>query len=648
MCGIAGIIGKVSAENQEALGRMSGALRHRGPDAAGTWCSPEGQPAGCLLAHRRLSILDLSDAANQPMIDHRTGKTLVYNGEVYNFRQLQIALVDAGDEFQTTSDTEVVLKALCRGGVEALPSFQGMFAIALWDPRERLLTLARDPMGIKPLYYCKNPASASDRSWHLMFASELRAILASGLLPRRKLAPSAVWSMVHNGFVMGPNTALDGVMSLFPGETRVFDERGELVHRRRYWDLPLPRSDSALDEHDLDGALHAAVKKRLVSDVPLGVFLSGGIDSSAVANLAQKSTDTQIHTFNLGFEESAYDENTYASAVAKEIGSEHQHVVLTEDRFIQDLDPAISSLDQPTFDALNSYYISKAVREAGFTVALIGSGGDELFGGYKTFRDLSVWQKLLPLSQRVPASLGKLSTRGLSRLSYGASGDIPPQMRWAKLSDFFLAHGDLVRLYQLSYALFLPDLQQKLVDESMGPDPNVAGLPKEMAELLYRDIKGRSTLSALSSLELRCFLGERLLRDTDAASMAVSLEVRVPLIDLEVLDVLAQLRDRQRYHPLGSKALLRRVGLRGLDPRHFTRKKSGFVLPFDRWIRQGLGPVIGDTLSDPQACLAAGLDPNVVAKVYSGYKSGQKGIYWSRIWALYVLVRWCKEHEVSV
>ncbi len=644
MCGIAGIIGRLDETNRTALKRMSDAMVHRGPDASGTWTSAaDARGWGALLAHRRLAILDLSPAGAQPMVDPVTGHVIAFNGEIYNYRDLRQRLTAEGQTFESTGDTAVMLRALGLHGLDAVSWLRGMFAFACWAPQRRRLLLARDPLGIKPLYLAR--AGSADAGWSLAFASELRALLASGLLGTPHLDPRAVASSVWNGFVVGPGTAVKGVELLWPGQLVEFDGSGKETRRQDFWRIPSHAPDPIMDEEGLAAVLEEGLRLHLASDVPLAVFLSGGVDSSVMANLAQRAAQSPIHTFTLAFEEQELNEGPVARRIATAIGTEHHEVVLTEGRFVENLDAALDSLDQPTFDGLNAYFMSHAIRAAGFTVALSGTGGDELFGGYTTYRDLPVLHRWSQHAAWIPRGLqvaaAKLATWPLRRSGSG----VPPQTRWAKLPDMVRHGDDLLALYQLAYALFLPGFQHDLLAPDFA-EPLVDGLPPTMRQRLMAETGGRTPLSAISVMEQRLFLGERLLRDNDVASMACSLEQRVPLVDQVLFESVDRLPDGARYQPLGRKAILRRIGLRGLDPALFERPKSGFVLPFDRWIRRGLRKAMDETLRDPQAVAAVGLQPAAVERLWSSFLDGAPGMYWSRVWSVYVLIRWCHRNRV--
>jgi asparagine synthase (glutamine-hydrolysing) len=648
MCGIAGIIGRVGEANLSALAKMNRAMRHRGPDDEGTWSSPAGADGlGCMLTHRRLSILDLSPAGHQPMIDPVGGQAIVFNGEIYNYVDLRHELVAGGHEIKSTGDTAVMLRALAVWGTDAVRRLRGMFAFGMWDQKTRRLLLARDPLGIKPLYLCQNPEPDGD--WSLMFASEVRAILASGLLKNPRLNPAAVSSVVWNGFVVGPQTAVVGIDSLPPGELIEFDERGRTSGSQQFWTFPHDRSQSA-SEADAAHAIEESVRLHLASDVPIGVFLSGGIDSSAVANLAQRQSQTPVHTFTLVFEEEKFNEGPHAAKIARAIGTHHREIMLTESRFIQTLQEAIGSLDQPTFDGLNSYFVSRAVREAGLVVALSGTGGDELFGGYTSFSRLP---RLLRLfggdglhrkPARVLAAGAASAAVAVARRGRGSS--VGSQTGWVKLPDILAQTPNLTAMYQLAYSLFLPKFQRELLGEACRATASDDGLNDPFRRRLSGELDGRSPLSAIGTLEHRLFLGERLLRDTDAASMAVSLETRLPLVDQNVSEAIEGVDEAARFEPLGRKAMLRRIGLRGLDPNLFERPKSGFVLPFDAWIRRGMGPAVSESLLDASRVSASGLESRAVAKLWNAFNDGHRGIYWSRLWAIFALVDWCHRYGV--
>lgn len=635
MCGIAGVLGPVDAFAEHSTERMNNAMLHRGPDQGGLWKSSGVK--GVVLGHRRLSILDLSEAGRQPMLDQGTGVAIAFNGECYNFRALRAELEATGRTFVSTSDTEVVLAAYICWGRAAIERLRGMFAIAIWDPREGCLLLARDRLGIKPLYY-------TEQDGRLLFASELRALLASEAV-QRKLDPVSLASYLWHGFVPGPRTLVQGVR-LLPAGHLLSVRPGEAPTLQAYWRYP--KSSASTDNKNAAASaaakLEEAVAQHLVSDVPLGIFLSGGVDSSVMAAMAQRAADRPVTTFNVRFEEARYDESAHARKVAGLLGTDHREVTLTEAYFAEHLDAALDCIDQPTFDALNTYFVSRAVKQAGLTVALAGTGGDELFGGYSSFTELPRIRRLAAAIGWLPDTLLRTAGRTAAQLLMGRPSTVYPQTRWGKLHDALATRGDMVALYQTSYGLFTREFMDSLL--LSGRDQTVWGLEPELAGQFAERIAGESELAAISSLEMASFLGERLLRDTDAASMAVSLEVRVPLLDHEFVEALVQVPDMQRFHPLRKKSLLRSMVAKQLDPALFDRDKAGFELPLAVWCRRLLSSRLRATFQDINLAHAIGLNAETVNRLWRAFEQGDPGVYWSRVWSIYVLMTWCRRHSV--
>lgn len=585
---------------------------------------------GVALAHRRLAIIDLDERAAQPMLDPSSGNVVCFNGEIYNFRQLRGELAAGGFEFRTESDTEVILAAWRAWGECALERLAGMFAFALWDQAQGCLVLARDRVGIKPLYYGMSGGN-------LYFASEVRALLAGGRFERR-LDPVAVSKYVWHGFVRGEDALVRGLSALPPGTFARISPADPRVEPRPFWRPPMP----AKRTRDLEGfrdALGTAVREHMISDVPLAVFLSGGVDSSAMANLAARER-RGVSTFHVGFDEVEFDESRHARAVAEALGTDHRELRLDGRTFARDLPQALGSLDQPTFDGINTWFVSRAVREAGVVVALAGTGGDELFGGYSSFRDLPRVRRASRALSLVPRGWISSASRAALRVREPATLSVPPQTRWGKLGDALGARGSLVELYQTAYGLFSRGFHAELLAERLRSGSD-AGLSPDEAQALERLVAGRSALDAVSVLELDSFLTSRLLRDTDAVSMDVSLEVRVPLLDHRVIEAVLALEDDVRFADLGTKRPLRDVGLAGLDRALFERPKSGFVLPIERWCRAELGAEMDAVFADERAIRDVGLEPATVARLWHAFQDGAPGLYWSRVWSLYVLLRWC-------
>jgi asparagine synthase (glutamine-hydrolysing) len=668
VCGIAGAIRSIANSREAGVRPRSEALagwvetiahaeRHRGPDGCGLW---ESRGQEVVFGHRRLAILDLSAAGAQPMVDADSGCAITFNGEIYNFHEIRRDLEALGESFRSSCDTEVVLKAHRRWGIDCVKRFRGIFALAVWDPRVRAVHLARDQMGIKPLYWTllRDRETGEDV---VLFASEVRALLASGAVPRR-LDPAAVASYLWQGFVVGPHTIIEGVQ-LLPAASILTVEAGDRADRqnclalRQYWQLP-SSTDRKTTVADLRSELVNAVKMQLVSDVPLGVFLSGGIDSSAVAALASEVVAEELHTFTIGFEEDAYDESRYARKVAEAVQSRHTSCVISEQSFESQLPDAFTAIDQPTFDGINTYFVSRAARNAGLTVALAGTGGDEVFGGYPSFVDIprilgaGAWLRgsgEAGMIRRAMVLTLTLGARVANGMSWDLLGVAPPQTRWGKVVDVACAP-DALGLYQVFYALFTQETQAILASGAVrqAQRQQQHGLPPEVAAAWRRRIRDSEPRHAVSVLELSSFVGERLLRDTDAASMAVGLEVRVPLLDHVLAETAAGIDPARRFSPPGKKQLLRDMALARLDPSLFDRPKSGFVLPIDTWARRRLRPQMEALFADAALARRVGLRSSAVRTLWRSFTDGRPGLYWSRIWAIYVLLSWCRTHDVSL
>ncbi len=593
-----------------------------------------GSDRALALVHRRLAIIDLSASASQPMRDTETGNLLVYNGEIYNFRVLRDELASEGVRWQSHSDTEVLLKGYRLWRDRVLEKLCGMFAFALWDAVNGELLLAVDPVGIKPLYYWTGP------DHEFLFASEVRTLLASGMVARR-IDPVALEGYLSYGAVQGPNTIIEGVRALPAGSYLRVSGQGRLSGPRVYWRPPFPSAPSgehaALPtgfEDELRSTLAEVVAEHLISDVPLGVFLSGGIDSSAIVAISSQR-DSEIRTFSVTFAEEKFSEAPYSREIARLHRTKHSELCLGESELHALLPGALKALDQPTMDGINVYVIAQAVRQAGLKVALSGQGADEIFGGYNT-------------SRRVPRAV---AWRGLR---------IVPSRAWSALAMLWIAIQRRRRV--------LPDKLGQLLESELTPfstyfllrqnfDPvtrrelfptgaatNPEGLPSQLAEELRRMSADLDPINQVSFLELRTYLINMLLRDGDVMSMAHGLEVRVPFLDRRVVELVARVPgvaklDRRLPKPL----LLRAVG-EGIPPHVYRRPKQGFVLPWPQWLRGRLRPMAEAALNDATTFRDVGVEPAVVARLWRAFLQGRNGITWHRVWSLLVLREWAYRH----
>jgi asparagine synthase (glutamine-hydrolysing) len=627
MCGIAGAFGALRPTDLQACEAMSERLRHRGPDDCGIWSWQLGEPFGAILCHRRLSIIDLRAIAAEPMVSPATGTTLVFNGEIYNFQDLRAELEAGGARFMTRGDTEVILNGYDQWGVDVFARLRGMFALVLVDPRNRRVVMARDGYGIKPLYWTRFDGSGGRPA--LAFASEGRALVEAGYAEPRSDA-DRIGRYLWNGFMPGPQTIWTQIEEVPRGCYALFDEQHFAPRFERFWGIgPSLAKRAAIDAEEGDEIIAESVKLHLIADVPKVVFLSGGVDSTAVAAAAAAQAG-ELHTLSVAFADAAADERRFAAAAATAIGSHHHVVELTAAGILNDLENAVAALDQPSFDGVNSWFVSREAARLGFKVALSGAGGDELAGGYTSFRRALKAESLM-----------KLPGSGLAgRLAGHALEQLRPSSKAGQLGRGF---GTLEHMYQTQYALFSTGTLRRLL-----PGAQVAwGLERERAADLSAAISPLSTLRAVTALESELFLGDRLLRDMDSVSMAHSLELRVPLVDTVLSDRLGGLSDADRYLPVQQKRLLRRQSKAVLPDSFFDRPKRGFEFPMDGWMRGPLRPLVDARLRDSEQCQSIGLCATEVARIWQRFLDRPGAVYWTRPWALFSLLQWASTNRVS-
>lgn len=625
MCGITGIHGKVDGAAWAAARRMTASLAHRGPDAEGHWTDDQH----VVLGHRRLSILDTSDAANQPMVSWCGRYVLAFNGEVYNYRELRDEL---DYPFQTSGDTEVVLAALREWGTAALHRFNGMFALALWDTAEERLLLARDRMGIKPLYV----ATVEDG---LVWASEIRAMLASGRmaprLDRKGLVDYLQYQTVH-----GPGTLVEGI-DLLPAGHLLWADDNE-VRSECWWDAATAGLEAArLGEPWTYNAQPAAIRVRelltdsvalrMRSDVPFGAFLSGGIDSSAVVALMSEVSEGKVATFNVAFEEDEFDESQFARRMAQLCRTDHHEIRLRAHDFLDAVPDAMAATDHPSGDGPNTFVVSQATKKAGLTVALSGLGGDELFAGYPVFR------RTLDLMDKQWAMAWP---KGLRRLVGRAVQSARPGVASRKLADLLAGDNmDPAATYPISRRVLLDPDVARLLATPVTQDRVAVWSRSALTRSPGRELP---VLSRVSLAELHTYLQHVLLRDTDQMSMAHALEVRVPFLDHRLVETALAIRDDIKFprtpKPLLTAALDDRLPCEIID-----RPKMGFTLPWEVWLRGALEPLCRAglrTLSDRELLHGPALD-----RLWSDFEAGR--VSWSRIWNLVALGQWIERHDLQ-
>lgn len=623
MCGIAGIVGSASGEHRDAVVRMMAAMEHRGPDGSGLWISPSGQ---CVLGHRRLAILDLSECADQPMTSFNGRFVLTYNGECYNYPELRKQLESQGVRFRSTGDTQVVLEALARDGAAALERFNAMFALALWDEQQRHLLLARDRFGQKPLYW------APYRDGFL-FASEVRALLASGLVARR-LSIAGIRSFLCYGAVQGPDTIVAGVQ-LIPRATFLILSAGQAPRPSIYWrpsNEQRPASPS-----DLREAFVAAVQRHLISDVPIGVFLSGGVDSSIITASACSAAKGAVRSLSVVFPDQPHQsEGEHARRIARRTGANHTEIPFTGSDMLSMLDSVLERIDQPTIDAINTYIVSQAARQTGSTVALSGVGGDELFGGYSSFTDVPRGLKL----RRLIAPIRPLLCRLLKRTT-------PTSSYWSKLVDILDGPARLVPLYLIRRKLFGSRVLRALMP-AITENGWLSGLDAEREAALETLIEGRSPPDAVAHLELAAYMGQVLLRDADVMGMACSLEIRAPFLDAEFADLaLAQPPQARLPRRHLRKWPLIEAFRDWVPEANWQRPKQGFGLPFEYWLRNELRPRVEDeVVSSAQASQL--FNVQAIRTLWERFQRLPGSIGWSRPWALFVLCHYIRQQKLSL
>ena len=628
MCGIAGIVARNGHVPAEGLERATLSLAHRGPDDSGTVIVRAGGPTEIGLGNRRLAVLDLSPLGHQPMCDPETGNWIVYNGEIYNYKEIRTLLEEDGVQFQSHSDTEVLLKAYGRWDEKCLHHLRGMFAFAVWDAQRQRLFLARDPMGIKPLYYCAVGE-------YFLFATEIRALLATGLV-RRKLDRAGLLNYLTFGSSYDPITLIDGVSSLPPGNYLEW-QNGD-IRTACYWNFPLTANRETDEcgefEQQLRDIVHESLEMQMVSDVPVGVFLSGGIDSSSIVAALSRS-GTKLNTFSLVFNEQDYTEAEYSRAVAKAYATEHHEILISKTEAMERVPCALRAMDQPTIDGLNSFVIAQHTRAAGIKVALSGLGGDELFAGYSTFRTV-------PRMQAFARGLGLLPHHARRSVANAFATLAPASDQSRKIAALVHGNGNLMDPYLLSRMLFTSKDRDGLLTES---DKNA----RERAHVPLLETLAQSeqfdAINRISYLETRCYMLNTLLRDSDAMSMAHGLELRVPLIDHCLVEQLFTVPGTLKVDPRIPKHLL--VGAVGGLPQEIVhRTKRGFTLPIEHWLRGELRAEVEQSLSTiKDGPLSSVLDPVAVRQVWQDFL--ERKTSWSRPWSLYVLQRWCEVNGIA-
>jgi asparagine synthase (glutamine-hydrolysing) len=640
MCGIFGALSRTGKLPEGILENAVRSLSHRGPDDFGTIIVETNPEGTCQLGlgHTRLSIIDLSPLGHQPMQDASTGNWIVFNGEIYNFRDLRGELEAAGSRFDSHSDTEVILAAYRTWGSDSFVRLRGMFAFALWDASRQTLHLVRDPMGIKPLYYYYDDEC-------FLFASEVRTLLKTGLVPR-KIDSNGLFSFLAFGSVYEPHTIIEGISAIAPGHVVSLDRSG--ITSRQYWDplkfisvsvLPSDDAQSADAERKLPALLCDAVLSHLVSDVPVGVFLSGGIDSSCLAAL-MSNAGVRPATFSLVFREAEFNEAEYSRIIAKKFGTDHHELMISQQDALSSLPEALSAMDQPTIDGVNTWLVSAKARAAGVKVALTGLGADEMFAGYSNFRDVPRLERLSADFEKIPALL----RRPVAAAAGVVGGKSDRGRKISQLADERTADENAAtHPYFVVRSLFNPEERKALFAG------DYESAESDMGTHLQKSIVASANfdpVNRVSYLESHWYMRNTLLRDSDFMSMAHGLELRVPFLDRALVEACFRISGKDKMGADTPKPLLlKSLGVE-LPSEIISRPKRGFTLPFEHWLRAEMKPMVEDALSKngPSKCGDAQglLSAPSVRDVWNRFLAGRTS--WSRPWSLFVLKRWCEQN----
>jgi asparagine synthase (glutamine-hydrolysing) len=635
MCGICGVIGIENPREAEPIvRRMMAKLVHRGPDDEGLLAAP-----GATLGMRRLSIIDLP-GGGQPVWNEDETRAIVFNGEIYNFEDLRRELEAHGHRFRTRSDTEAIVHAYEEWGADCVRHMRGMFAFAVAEMpggRNGAVTrvfLARDRFGIKPLYY----ASCGRK---FVFASELRALLASGLVPR-EISAGAVANYVLFGSIGEPMTLIEDVLSLPPACRLSVEVNGQAKAADAYWGTaeicdkgaPAAEARGEAAETEIRALLEDSVRKHLIADVPIGVFLSSGIDSTALTALASRER-AGLHTFTLFFPEREFSEAEMARRTARHFGTDHQEVMIGGDEMLARMDEAIAAFDSPSVDGINTFFVSWAARQAGLKVALSGLGSDEIFGGYSEFRVTPKLARLAQVAVATPASLRNALAPAVDFFGKRISHEDGAR----KLVAAWITPDAFPDAYFLSRALFTPPRAGKvLASDSTTWNRAPAG---HWLEETTRQAESFRGAARISWLELRNYMASTLLRDVDAMSMSHSLEVRVPFLDHPLVE--SALRAADSGWSNGSKrpkALLI-AALKDLLPTEVVeQRKRTFTLPWTEWMRGALQARMAESFREWSRQLEPHISRDAADTVWNEFLAGRTS--WSRPWALYVLNEWVK------
>lgn len=618
MCGIAGIVYFNRKADNASIRQMTDCIAHRGPDSDGFFVDDN-----VALGFRRLSIIDLSSAANQPLSDATGRFHLIFNGELYNFKDVKRKITD--HQFRTTGDTEVLVEAYARWGIDSLKHFKGMFGFAIYDSVQKELCIVRDRMGVKPVYVYSDDEC-------FIFASEVRSIMKSGLmLPSLNI--DALGDYLSFQSVSSPDTLITGIRQLEAGHCiRI---RGNSVEISKYWsitnrDREYDFSDKKRVHRKIRDLLAESVRSRLISDVPIGAFLSGGIDSSAIVGLMAEVTNSRPNTFNISFDEKEFDESVHANLVAKQFNSVHQRILMKPTAMLDELQNALNALDSPSGDGVNTYVVSKAVKSAGLTVALSGIGGDELFAGYPFFKTF----------YRLNKNKSKWDNTAMFRRMAVQVVSLRNSSRNSKITELLTSASTNI---EDLYPVFRKILTKKSIEKVVKVYSRQSPLELKL-EQFAGVIHDFPLLSQVSIAEYIGYTQQTLLKDTDQMSMAVSLEVREPFFDHELIEFVLQVPDQLKYPKFPKSLLVESLdGL--LPPSIVHRKKQGFTFPWQHWLKNDLRSFCENHLQ--WLAHRHFIVGEELMKMWRLFLQGSNQVRWMDIWLFVVLSYWLKKNNVE-
>lgn len=630
MCGLAGFLRTATTPDRDShqrwLETMGQAIIHRGPDAGSTWID---ENAG--LAHRRLSVLDLSDAGGQPMVSNSGRYVIAYNGEIYNFKKLRGELMSQGQGFRTRTDTEVLLALYETHGPACLQMLNGMFALAIWDRTARKLFLARDRLGKKPLYYYA-------ANGQFAFASELKALTPAPFV-KTELRHDAIKDFFAYQYVPDPKTIYKNIHKLAPGHWLVTD--GKHAHQEQYWDVSFGSPSTASAEELADGLYNLiddAVRLRMVSDVPLGAFLSGGIDSSAVVGLMTDHASKPVTTCAIGFDSERFDEVHWAKKVADQFATDH-HEFTVKDNVADQLGNIARFFDEPFADPsfVPTYFVSQLARQK-VTVALAGDGGDENFAGYSKYETDQIENHL---RGRFPAALRRTIFPGLARLA-GLMNTRPTRRARSLLVTLAL---DPDEAFYVTNSFFRTDVWNSLVTGELKRETRGYN-PADITRAHYQNADTDDHLSRILYTDLKTYLPGDILVKVDRMSMANSLETRAPLLDYRVVEYAAQIPGALKLNGKEKKFILKKAFERMLPQDVLYRKKMGFSVPLAHWLCNELRPVVEQTVLSTNSGLVNFFEPAGIRKLWERHLAGDDQ-FTQELWSLLAFELWWQQYQVS-